>query len=129
MGVLSEPLVKTTGTALRRALSAGLAGVAFLVAACGNGGGGGGGDGGGGLTATLSWSASESDSVIGYRVYSGTAQGTYDQAFGSGFNVGNTTSYTVAGLAAGQTYFFAVTAVDAAGRESPYSNEASKLAQ
>jgi fibronectin type 3 domain-containing protein len=42
-------------------------------------------------------------------------------------STGSSTAYTVTGLQSGQTYYFAVTAVDASGRESPFSNEASKL--
>jgi fibronectin type 3 domain-containing protein len=45
---------------------------------------------------------------------------------GNGFNVGNTTSYRITGLTTGRTYFFAVTAVDASGRESDLSEEKSK---
>ena len=93
---------------------------ALLVSACG-----GGADA---LTASLSWDASPSDGVTGYRVYVGTASRSYD-APGSGVYVGATTSYKVSGLARGQTYYFAVTAVDAAGNESLYSNEVSKPAQ
>jgi fibronectin type 3 domain-containing protein len=45
---------------------------------------------------------------------------------GNGFNVGNITSYRITGLTTGRTYFFAVTAVDASGRESDLSEEKSK---
>lgn len=82
-----------------------------------------------GLTATLAWDASAPGTVSGYRVYFGTASGAYDQALGAGVAVGTASTYTVGSLTPGQTYYFAVTAVDAAGGESPYSNEASKLAQ
>ena len=36
-------------------------------------------------------------------------------------------AYTDTGVAAGQTYFYVVTAVDANGAESVYSNQASAL--
>lgn len=63
---------------------------------------------------------------MGYRVYYGTATRTYDQSPGSGINAGASTSYTVTGLSAGTTYYFAVTSVDSTGRESLHSNEATK---
>jgi len=44
-----------------------------------------------------------------------------------GIDVGNTTSYTVSNLIDGQTYYFNVTAYDAAGVESEYSGEVSML--
>ncbi len=79
-------------------------------------------------SATLDWDASTSASVTGYRVYYGTMPGSY-QTLGTGLAAGNATSFTVSGLQKGQQYYFAVTAVDATGAESPYSNEASKLIQ
>jgi hypothetical protein len=79
--------------------------------------------------ATLDWTAPTDPAVIGYRVYYGTAKGTYMQSPGTGINAGASTSYTVNGLIAGATYYFAVTSFDSAGRESPYSNEATKNIQ
>ena len=67
--------------------------------------------------------------VKGYRVYYGTSSRSYSQAAGTGLSAGNTTSFTVTGLPRGHLYYFAVTSVDGAGNESPYSNEASKLIQ
>jgi fibronectin type 3 domain-containing protein len=64
--------------------------------------------------------------VAGYRVYYGTASHSYGQAKGSGLYVTNTT-YTVPSLTSGKTYYFAVTAVDASGKESAYSTEATKV--
>jgi fibronectin type 3 domain-containing protein len=63
--------------------------------------------------------------VSGYRVYYGTASRSYGQALGGGIFT-KTPSYTVSNLASGATYYFAVTAVDAAGVESEYSTERSK---
>ena len=77
----------------------------------------------------LSWSASSSADVVGYRVYHGSASGSYVQSRGAGANTGATTTYTVTGLTAGRTYFFAVTAYDAAGNESAFSGEASAVAR
>jgi fibronectin type 3 domain-containing protein len=65
--------------------------------------------------------------VTGYRVYWGTAPGTYRQTRGVGLAAGTATSYTVNNLPAGQTYYFAVTAYDASGNESAFSAEASKV--
>jgi fibronectin type 3 domain-containing protein len=75
-------------------------------------------------TAVLSWEAPPG-TVQGYRVYCGTSSGAYAQALGSGAYTA-TTSFVVTGLPSGQTYFFAVTAIDASGLDSGYSNEASK---
>jgi fibronectin type 3 domain-containing protein len=65
--------------------------------------------------------------VQGYRVYYGTSSRTYLQNKGSGSNVGAATSYVVTNLTAGRTYYFSVTAYDAAGNESDYSSEATRL--
>jgi len=75
-------------------------------------------------TATLTWLASP-DQVSGYRVYYGTAPRTYFQSMGAGMNV-TKASAVVSDLQSGVTYYFAVTAVNTAGLESDYSNEASK---
>jgi chitodextrinase len=74
-------------------------------------------------TATLDWDAAPN--VIGYRIYYGTASGTYLQAIGSGLNVGNVTTHTVTGLGSGR-YYFAATAVYAGNIESAFSNEVFK---
>ena len=65
--------------------------------------------------------------VTGYRVYYGTASGAYIQSLGNGMNAGMSTSFTVSNLTPGKLYYFAVTAIDASGNESIYSNEVSKL--
>jgi hypothetical protein len=67
--------------------------------------------------------------VVGYRVYYGTTPGTYIQALGSGIGAGYSTTYSITGLTKGETYYFAVTAIDAVGNESGFSNEAYKLVQ
>jgi hypothetical protein len=59
-------------------------------------------------------------------VYYGPTSRNYNQALGSGTYVTSTTS-TLKNLPSGQTYYFAVTAIDAAGQESAFSDEASKL--
>lgn len=70
---------------------------------------------------TLAWSPSADSTVVGYRLYQGGASQSYTNIV----DVGAATTYTVTGLAAGATYFFAVTAYDATGLESPFSNEIS----
>ena len=75
-------------------------------------------------SALLSWSA-PSGSVAGYRVYYGTSPQAYNQPKGSGLYVTNTT-YSIPSLPGGKTYYFAVTSVDASGKESAYSAEATK---
>jgi len=70
-----------------------------------------------------------SSAVSAYRVYYGTSSRSYQQALGNGVNVGNVTNFAVSGLTKNVTYYFTVTAVDGMGNESPYSNEASKVAQ
>ena len=74
---------------------------------------------------TLTWTANREPDLAGYKVYIGTASGTYD-APGSAFVTGKVTSYTVSNLPKGQTYFFAITAYDSAGNESQFSAEVSK---
>ncbi|HSI59918.1 MAG TPA: fibronectin type III domain-containing protein [Ideonella sp.] len=78
--------------------------------------------------ATLTWTASL-DSGQGYRVYYGTASRDYKQPTGTGINAGKVTSFTLAGLPAGQLHYFSATAVDSTGSESTFSNEVSKLVQ
>ena len=76
--------------------------------------------------AGLAWDAVTAPSLGGYRVYFGTAPGTYLQPLGQGISVGNVTAYTVTGLAGGTRYYFAVTDFDSLGQESSYSNEVFK---
>jgi hypothetical protein len=75
-------------------------------------------------TATLSWSANTETDLVGYKVYRATASGAYGAPIAT--LGGATTSYVAPGLQTGTTYFFVVTAYDAAGNESPFSNEVSK---
>src|SRR5438552_2065693 len=77
-------------------------------------------------SASLTWDAVTAPTLSGYRVYFGTAPGTYLQSLGQGISVGNVTAYTLTGLASGSQYYFAVTTFDTVGVESPYSNEVSK---
>ena len=71
------------------------------------------------LTATLGWAASTSTGVAGYKVYSGRSSGKYDQVI----SAGNRTTAAISNLLVGQQYYFAITAHDAQGNESPFSKE------
>lgn len=75
-------------------------------------------------TVTLTWNANTESDVAGYKVYRGTGSGTYGAPLTT--LPKTTTSYTATGLQNGTTYFFAITAYDSAGNESPFSNEVSK---
>lgn len=68
---------------------------------------------------TLEWDPSPDPLVVGYRLYWGTESGVYD----SSLTVGLTNAATVEGLAPAQTFYFVVTAANAAGIESVPSNE------
>jgi len=77
--------------------------------------------------ATLAWSppTTYSDgspvSVLGgYKIFTGTASGSFTQ----NIDVGNVTSYTLSSLNDATTYYFAVTAYDASGVVSGFSNQA-----
>jgi hypothetical protein len=88
-----------------------------------NGGSGGGGE------ALLAWDAPSTNAddspladLQGYRVYIGTSSAAY----GAPIEVGNVTEHRVENLESGGTYYFAVTAYDASGNESVFSNEVFK---
>jgi hypothetical protein len=68
--------------------------------------------------ATLQWDYGASGAA-GFVLYCGASSAS----FTTRIDVGNTTSYTIPGLLAGATYFCAVTAYDASGKESTYSNQ------
>ena len=74
---------------------------------------------------TLTWTPNGEPDLAGYKIYVGTASGTYNFP-GSAFVAGRVTSYTVFNLPKGQTYFFAMSAYDSAGNESTLSAEVSK---
>jgi hypothetical protein len=70
-------------------------------------------------SATLTWQPSPSEGVAAYHIYYG------NRSYQSSLVVpSQTTTTQIEGLAAGATYYFLVTAVDAAGAESRPSNEA-----
>jgi hypothetical protein len=69
-------------------------------------------------TVTLTWNASPSASIAGYRIYYGTGS----RAYGFVTNAGLALTQTVVLPNPGR-WFFAVTAYDTNGLESVYSNE------
>jgi hypothetical protein len=73
---------------------------------------------------TLAWDRSTDSSVTGYRIYYGAASRNYTNSI----VVGNVTTNAVPGLMSGVTYFFAVTAYNASGLESIFSNETTHTA-
>ena len=75
-------------------------------------------------TATLTWDANSEQDLQGYKIYLATTSGGYGAPIAT-LPI-DVTSYTVTGLETGTTYFFAVTAYNSSGAESPFSNEVSK---
>ena len=70
---------------------------------------------------TLAWNPSPSPEIVACHLYYGTVSGEYTNIV----VVGDVTTVTVSGLLPGVIYFFAITAVDADGQESDFSNEIS----
>ena len=95
--------------------------VALTVAPASSGGSGTASTSGGPLT-TISWAANTETDLAGYRVYVGTSPGSYNTTI----DVGKVTSYSLANLKSGVTYYFTVTAYDTSGNESIRAVEASK---
>ena len=135
------PTGRTVKRNLRAILTFSVAGFASILSSCS----GGGGDGapaaatptalspcaGGGAstvsgTVNLSWNQVTAANLSGYRVYYGTTPASYFQQAGRGLDAGNITNYAATGLNKGARYYFAVTAYDASGSESIYSNEVCK---
>ena len=75
----------------------------------------------GGQSVGLAWDASPDPNVVGYKVYVGVESGNYTNVT----SIGNVPSAVISNLVEGATYYFAVTAMDAFGQESYFSNEAS----
>lgn len=67
----------------------------------------------------LAWDPNTEPDLMGYNLYWGTASADYSDSI----DVGNITTRTLTTLTEGTTYYFAVTAYDAATNESGYSNE------
>jgi len=71
---------------------------------------------------TLAWDPNQSSEFVGYRLHYGDSSRSYSATV----DVGNQITCTVADLARGLTYYFAVTAYQY-GRESDFSNEVSQI--
>ena len=69
---------------------------------------------------SLGWSPSSDTNVTGYNIYYGTSSGDYTNKV----TIGNILATTISNLTYGTTYYFAVTALNSAGDESDFSNEA-----
>lgn len=70
---------------------------------------------------SLSWIASASPNIGGYKVYRGSVSGgPYIQVNAS---LTGATNYTDNNVSSGQTYYYVITAVSSSGLESGYSNE------
>lgn len=84
-------------------------------------------------TVTLAWDPSPDSQVTGYKLYYASGSSS-DPFVGTGANlgpspidVGSVTTANLSGLADAQTHYFKVTAYDAAGNESNYSNQVASL--
>ena len=80
-------------------------------------------------TATLVWDAPTTNTdgspitdLAGYKIYYGTSPASYSTSI----DAGQVTTYQLNTLTAGLTYYFSVTAYNASGIESTFSNEVSK---
>jgi len=79
-------------------------------------------------TITMTWDASPDSRVTGYKIYYSTTSpdppfnGTGANEGPSPIDVGNNLTATLSGLVNEQAHYLAVTAYDAAGNESDYSN-------
>ena len=70
----------------------------------------------------LTWTASTSSGVAGYKVYRGTTSGGPYTLLAA---VGNVASYRDTTVLSGQSYFYVVTALDGSGNESVSSTQSS----
>jgi len=72
----------------------------------------------------LAWNANLETNITTYKVKYGTATGVYTAGT---LNAGTATTASVSGLTEGTTYYFTITATNAAGTESPAASEISYL--
>lgn len=70
---------------------------------------------------TLAWNPNTDPDLAGYKIYETTSSGTYGAAIAT--VPAPATSFVVAGLQRGVTYFFVITAYDTSGNESTRSAE------
>ena len=78
-----------------------------------------------GRTATLTWTASVSAGVTGYKVYRSTVNGSSYALVSLTPVVG--TTYVDSSVQGGLTYYYVVTAIDASSNESGYSTQATAV--
>ena len=71
---------------------------------------------------SLTWTASVSSNIAGYKIYRATVSGGPYTLLNSTPVTG--TSYTDSSVTAGQTYYYVTTAVDISNNESAYSAQA-----
>jgi len=78
--------------------------------------------------ATVGWDRNQEPNIAGYKVYWGTATRNYSNSATVYYYAKQPAgmSYVVNDLQDGKTYYFAVTALDMAGRESDFSDEVIK---
>lgn len=69
----------------------------------------------------LAWNANPETNITGYRVSYGTASGVYPNVV----SVGTTPTTSISGLNEGTVYYFAVSAINQAGQQSPLSSQIS----
>lgn len=96
------------------------------------------GCGGGGSTSSrvdgvlnLAWDSNSEPDLAGYKIYYGTASGTYGSSIDVGMpaSSGGAITYSLTGFTPGQTYYVVVRAYDTSGNESTSSNEVSGVAR
>jgi len=85
-------------------------------------------------TATLTWNADTESNLAGYKIYYGTSPRTGSDpkvcglcGYAAAASVGKVTTYRITNLIKGATYYFSVSAVNTAQKESSFSAEVSKL--
>jgi len=71
---------------------------------------------------SLAWDTSSDTTVVGYKMYRSEQSGSYTSPI-SGSSALTTAAFTDSTVQSGHTYYYVVTAVNASGVESPYSNE------
>ena len=72
---------------------------------------------------TASWEANVEPDLKGYKLYYGSESGNYTESI----DVGKVTTKEITNLSDGSLYYFAVTAYDSSGNESPKSTEVTTL--
>ena len=73
---------------------------------------------------TFQWDPVAVSDLAGYKIYRSTTAGIYGSPIAT--ISASTTIYQMTNLTKGVTYFFAVSAYDTNGNESPFSNEQSR---